>query len=104
MDRVKILIALGSNIGDSVATLNASIETIGERVEIEKVSTFVQSAPMYELNQPPFVNAALKGETDLGPLALLAFLKQIEHQLGRQQRQPNGPRELDIDIIAYGSA
>lgn len=58
---------------------------------------------MYVESQPPFYNAAATGETDLGPRALLRRLKQIEDKLGRKTGQRYGPREIDLDLIAYGS-
>jgi 7,8-dihydro-6-hydroxymethylpterin-pyrophosphokinase len=56
---------------------------------------------MYITEQPPFLNAAILAETDLEPLQLLTALKQIEHQLGRQNRERFGAREIDLDVIDY---
>src|SRR5579872_1293606 len=98
-----VLIGLGSNLGNSVATLRAAIEQMRAFVHVEAVSTFVRSEPMYVTDQPPFVNAVLAGHTELGPLALLRELKRIERDLGRQERTRNGPRELDLDILGYGA-
>ena len=56
---------------------------------------------MYVVDQPAFYNAVAAGGTDLGPLALLAELKRVELQLGRQVRTQNGPREIDLDLLAY---
>ena len=103
MRAVPIFIALGSNLGDSVAILRAAVGRVGEEIRVNKVSTFVRSAPMYVTDQSPFVNGVLSGETTLGPMALLAFLKQVEAVFGRQVRVRNGPRELDLDIVAYGA-
>lgn len=58
---------------------------------------------MYVEDQPEFWNAVAVGDTELGPLALLRHLRAVENQLGRIRRQPNGPREIDIDLLAYGS-
>ncbi len=44
---------------------------------------------------------ALEAETDLAPLPLLAYLKEIEAALGRQPDFRNGPRPIDLDIIFY---
>jgi 2-amino-4-hydroxy-6-hydroxymethyldihydropteridine diphosphokinase len=102
MSSVPILIALGSNVGDSVGVLTGAIGRLRQEIDVEKVSTFVQSAPMYFTDQPPFVNAVLAGKTELGPLALLSCLKRVELEFGRQERVRNGPRELDLDILGYG--
>lgn len=53
-------------------------------------------------DQDDFLNACLAGRTALSPLALLDRLKSLETKLGRVQRERNGPREIDLDLIAYG--
>jgi len=58
---------------------------------------------MYVTDQPNFLNAVAKGTTHLGPLALLTKLKLTEEELGRIARFSNGPREIDLDLLAYGS-
>jgi 2-amino-4-hydroxy-6-hydroxymethyldihydropteridine diphosphokinase len=58
---------------------------------------------MYVTDQPNFLNAVARGKTRLGPLALLSVLKQAEQELGRVARFSNGPREIDLDLLAYGS-
>jgi len=42
-----------------------------------------------------------RGSTALPPRELLAFVKQIESDLGRQPSIRNGPRPIDIDILLY---
>jgi 2-amino-4-hydroxy-6-hydroxymethyldihydropteridine diphosphokinase len=58
---------------------------------------------MYVTNQPDFLNAVVLGESHLGPLPLLQQLKGLEQELGRHVRKRYGPREIDLDLIAYGS-
>jgi len=53
-------------------------------------------------HQNKFLNAALKLETFLAPLALLKDLKRIERQLGRRKGIRWGPRTIDVDILFYG--
>jgi 2-amino-4-hydroxy-6-hydroxymethyldihydropteridine diphosphokinase len=59
---------------------------------------------MYVTDQSPFLNAALSAETGLGPLPLLQLLKATERTVGRTESPRYGPREIDIDLIAYGCA
>ena len=67
----------------------------------------VAQSPVYEtppwgyLDQPAFLNQVVRGETGLSPDELLAFLKQIEAQLGRVKTIANGPRSIDLDILFY---
>jgi 2-amino-4-hydroxy-6-hydroxymethyldihydropteridine diphosphokinase len=52
----------------------------------------------------PYLNIAVAGETDLTPEALLRQVKAVERRIGRST-VPAGlwaPREIDIDILAYG--
>ena len=39
-----------------------------------------------------------------GAMALLIALKGLEQALGRQQRERWGPREMDLDLLLFGSA
>ena len=43
-------------------------------------------------------------ETALSPRGLLAAVKAVEAEVGRTTTFPNGPREIDVDIILYGDA
>ena len=42
-------------------------------------------------------------ETTLSPFELLHHLKEIEHTLGRQKTVEKGPRNIDLDILLYGT-
>lgn len=41
-------------------------------------------------------------ETQYSPLQLLHTLQQVEREFGRRRSIPNGPRTLDLDLIAFG--
>ncbi len=97
------LVALGSNVGDAVANIRSAVEWLALEIEVREVSALYETEPMYVLDQPRFLNAALAADTDLGPLQLLTLLKRIEQAVGRQSRQRYGPREVDLDLIAYGN-
>jgi len=98
----EVLIAIGSNLGDRMAHLRDAVAALAGSVRVTACSRVYETAPMYEENQPAFFNAALRGRTELGPIRLLQALKAVERELGRQQRIRNGPREIDLDIVAYG--
>jgi 2-amino-4-hydroxy-6-hydroxymethyldihydropteridine diphosphokinase len=72
-------------------------------ITVLKGSSVYETAPMYVTDQGPFLNAAVLARTELGPLALLAFLKAIEANEGRVVRERYGPREIDLDLVGYGS-
>jgi len=98
-----VAIALGSNMGDSLGLMREAVQMLRAFVDVERVSHPYRTAPMYVEDQPPFLNGALIGNTDLGPRSLLLKLKEIENEIGRQTRARYGPREIDLDLIAYGS-
>lgn len=99
-----VLIALGSNVGDALSHLRESVDALEAVLRVIGTSGVYRTAPMYVTDQPPFLNAALAAETELGPLPLLHLLKRTEERIGRTAAPRCGPREIDIDLIAYGSA
>jgi 2-amino-4-hydroxy-6-hydroxymethyldihydropteridine diphosphokinase len=98
-------LGLGSNVGDSAAHLRAAVRQLGERgVEVEAVSSTYFTEPVGEvLDQPDFLNAAVRVRTALEPLELLDLCKEIEAERGRSSGGPrHGPRPLDIDLLLLG--
>lgn len=57
-------------------------------------------------DQPDFINAAVRLQTRLPPLALLAHMLDIERHAGRDRSDADaqrwGPRVLDLDLLLYG--
>ncbi len=99
----QVVFSLGSNVGNGAEAIRAALLKLDEFVGNLQVSSLYRSAPMYVTDQPAFLNAAAIGQTELGPLTLLHRVKEIEQELGRVARYRWGPREIDIDIVAYGS-
>ena len=55
------------------------------------------------LDQPSFLNACVRIETDLDPEALLSAAKAVEAELGRDLDGPrHGPRPIDVDVLLLG--
>src|SRR5207342_3013164 len=85
--------------------LRAAIELLRERgLEVEAVSSAYETEPVGEvLDQPDFLNAAVRVRTDLEPEALLDLCKEIELARGRQLDSPrHSPRPLDVDLLLLG--
>jgi len=97
-----VYIALGSNLGDRRANLEAAIAALSPEVIVLERSPVYETDPKYVTDQPRFFNMALSANTDLDALALLAFLKRIEEYLGRTAGERYGPRPIDLDIIFFG--
>jgi len=96
---------LGSNVGDRESHLRAAIELLAERgVDVELVSSGYETEPVGEvLDQPDFLNAAIRIRTDLEPEALLDLCKEIELERGRVlDARRHSPRPLDVDVLLLG--
>jgi len=94
-------VGLGSNLGDSSATIRAALDALAAEHELLSVSPFYRSEPWGVEDQPPFVNAVAVIATDLAPEDLLESLKAIESRLGRVPSYSWGHRALDLDILLY---
>ncbi len=97
-----IYIALGTNLGDRLANMMAATAAMPPAVRVLAQSPVYQTAPWGYTDQPEFLNQVIRAETDLSPLQLLVFLKQIEVALGRMPTFRYGPRLIDLDILFYG--
>lgn len=82
--------------------MQRALDVLAGLISWSCVSRIYETTPMYVENQPAFLNAAARGETELGPLALLDLLKATEQAVGREPGVRFGPREIDLDLIAYG--
>jgi len=98
-------LGLGSNVGDREEHLRAAIRMLRERgVEVEAISSAYETEPVGEvLDQPDFLNAAVRIRTDLEPDALLDLCKEVEAEHGRAFDAPrHSPRPLDLDLLLLG--
>jgi 2-amino-4-hydroxy-6-hydroxymethyldihydropteridine diphosphokinase len=99
-------LGLGSNMGDRRANLQAAVDALGARgVRVVASSSTYDTDPVGEvIDQPAFLNACLRVETDLGPQELLDACKAVERELGRDLEggTRHGPRPIDIDLLLLG--
>ncbi len=110
--RVRAYIGLGANVGDAAATLAAAVQAIDAApgVHLRDVSRLYATAPVGVADQAEFHNAVVAVDVLAGPdpatgaISLLAVLKDLERQAGRQVRERWGPRELDLDLLVFGRA
>ena len=73
-------------------------------MEVEAASSVYETEPVGEiLDQPDFLNAAVRIRTELEPEPLLDLCKAIEVEQGRMFGGPrHGPRPLDVDLpVSY---
>ncbi|KAJ3166423.1 trifunctional dihydropteroate synthetase [Geranomyces variabilis] len=97
-------IALGTNLGDRGKNIEDALQKLegSPAVKLLDTSFLYETAPMYVVDQPSFLNGCIKIRTSLEPEQLLSFLKGIESEHGRDfAAQRNGPRPIDLDILTY---
>jgi len=95
-------VALGSNLGDREDNLRRALELMPQQgIQVAAVSKFMESEPYGVTDQPKFINAVARVETDLEPLALLETILGIENIMGRVRRRHWGERNIDLDLLMY---
>ncbi|GAB1534689.1 2-amino-4-hydroxy-6-hydroxymethyldihydropteridine diphosphokinase [Geovibrio sp. ADMFC3] len=102
MNSVKrIILALGSNIGDREQNLVDALDAMTPAACIEKVSSVYSTASLLRDGQADYCNICCSGTTELTPDELLSFVKEAEKKLGREKSARWQSRLIDIDIIDY---
>ncbi len=102
----RVFISIGSNLGERVLNCREAISRLGalSGVSLVNVSSLYETEPWGSVAQGPFINCAVEITYRLGAHSLLKLLKGIELGMGSTHSVPNGPREIDLDIIFYGDA
>lgn len=102
-------LGLGSNVGDRRAQLQAAVDLLGAHgARVRTSSSTYDTDPVGDvLDQPPFLNACLRIETQLDPIGLLDACKAVETERGRVLAgEPgyvrHGPRPIDVDVLLLG--
>jgi 2-amino-4-hydroxy-6-hydroxymethyldihydropteridine diphosphokinase len=99
-------LGLGSNVGDRRGHLQAAVDALGRHgVRVLASSSLYDTDPVGEvLDQPSFLNACVRIDTELGPEALLDACKAVERELGRDLEGGvrHGPRPIDVDVLLLG--
>jgi len=96
-------VALGSNLGDRMATLDAAVRALDadHMTHVMAVSRVYETGPVGGPEQGPYLNALAVLETDRDPYELLDLLMTTEERLGRVRGEHWGPRTADLDLILY---
>ncbi|PSB24247.1 2-amino-4-hydroxy-6-hydroxymethyldihydropteridine diphosphokinase [Stenomitos frigidus] len=95
-------IALGSNLGDSLATLEGALMVLAQTPGIAVAArshwyhTKAVGPP-----QPDYLNGCALLQVTLTPQALLEALLQTEANFGRLRRERWGARTLDLDLLLF---
>jgi 2-amino-4-hydroxy-6-hydroxymethyldihydropteridine diphosphokinase len=104
----RAVIALGSNLGNRLETLQAAVDALEETpgVRVKGVSPVYETEPwgVEPGTQPSYFNAVVVLKTTLPPSSLLERAHAVEEAFRRVRDERWGPRTLDVDIIAYDGA
>ncbi len=97
-------IALGSNLGNSLATLESSLTVLNQipGIRLQATSGWYQTKPVGNLTpQPDYLNGCALLSLKQTPEELLVILQAIELQFGRVRTAKNAARTLDLDLLLY---
>ncbi len=102
---VRVLVALGSNLGDRVARVREAIHALEPLAtgSIEASSIYRTEPQAMAKDAEAFANAAVRFDTNLAASDLLAAMQDIEVAMGRpRDHGANVSRTIDLDLITYG--
>jgi 2-amino-4-hydroxy-6-hydroxymethyldihydropteridine diphosphokinase len=98
----RIVLALGSNLGDRLANLQGGIDYLMASPGMRPVaaSAVYQTAPVGGPPQPDYLNAVLLADSAMTAEAILELGHAAERALCRVRTMVWGPRTLDVDLIS----
>jgi len=102
-----VFLSLGSNLGDRESNLAQATIALSINYQISDIvsSSYYESEPLYNKDQPFFLNSILQFSTKLKPFDILDITQKVEKMLGRsEEKEKNQPRIIDIDILFHGDA
>jgi 2-amino-4-hydroxy-6-hydroxymethyldihydropteridine diphosphokinase len=100
---VRVVVALGSNLGDRRGHLDWAVERLRHLLSGLRVSSYIETEPVgVPDEQPPYLNAVVVGTAAQPAEALLADLLRLESERGRVRQGRRAARTLDLDLILYG--
>jgi 2-amino-4-hydroxy-6-hydroxymethyldihydropteridine diphosphokinase len=96
-DARRVLLALGSNLGDRVAHLRGAVAGLGD--EVVAVSDVYETPPVGGPEQGPYLNAVVALRTARPAAELLVWAHELEAAAERVRIERWGPRTLDVDVL-----
>lgn len=98
-------VALGSNLGDRQARLDAAASELDalSGVRVLRRSPWIETDPVGgPAGQGRYLNGVVELDCDLAPRELLQRMMEIEARHGRVRTVRDGPRTLDLDLLLFG--
>lgn len=101
---VKVILGLGSNLGNKIENINTAINYLNKSLLFEKISSFYSTESLLKDNQDDYYNCVCIYKTDISVENLLILTQNIEKKMGRNKKTGYwGARNIDIDIIDYNN-
>jgi 2-amino-4-hydroxy-6-hydroxymethyldihydropteridine diphosphokinase len=96
-------LSIGTNMGDRKQNLQEAVYLLTkmQHVEVIKVSSIYETAPVGYTEQASFLNICVYVQTTYTPEELLEACQSVEQELGRVRLIRWGPRSIDLDILLY---
>ena len=97
-----IYLGIGSNIGDRETNIFSAIAALDVRddIKVMRTASIYETDPLYNLQQPKFLNTVVELKTSLDPEIMLQVCQGVELMLGRSSNhKKNDPRVIDLDIL-----
>ena len=103
---ITIYVGVGSNLHDPLEQATQAIQELSAHRHLRNLiaSPLYQSKPVGPQDQPDYINAVVRIETQLGPHDVLDLLQALEQGHGRIRKRHWGERSLDLDLLLYGNA
>jgi 2-amino-4-hydroxy-6-hydroxymethyldihydropteridine diphosphokinase len=100
----RVLLGLGSNLGDRLAILEKAVAALATLGPVRR-SNWFETEPLGPglAGAPEFLNGAVALDTEMGLADLMEWILALEQELGREQGRRSGSRTIDIDILMAGS-
>ncbi len=104
-DAVKAYVSLGSNLGDRALNLLLGVRGMMDAgLSVTRLSSVYETEPVDVREQPVFLNMVAELAINIfSPEQTLARLLRVEYALGRRRETLRGPRNIDLDLLLYGT-
>jgi len=98
----KVVLSIGSNLGDRLKTIQLCIASIHSEIATVISVSKIYETPAWGFESEPFYNCAILIHTNKTPQKLLSSVLKLEKKLGRVRKDATSyqARIIDIDIIA----
>ncbi len=104
----RVLLSIGSNVGDRMMFINRALQFLDENnVQTVRTSPVYETAPWGFEAETPFLNMVADVKTPLNPETLLTLITHAEIILGRIRHESGTrhntytSRTIDIDILFF---